>query len=590
MSASNTTDGPAIAIVNALQAMLDHGDASELSRLTKAQPVFSKGWVHAALARFTDQQQAKLKTLIDQFIDDCRNSAKVVTLIPVGGRGTRFAPFSWAEFKPFYPLFGKSNFLWSVERALATGRKPEDLVFFIESDMIERAKRELDDASIEVPSENFIPEIFGVCKGRNVTIEKAALFGMAAVYIAAQRGGDCVVVTERTDLVLRDPDQKNHQRLMRDLAAGIRSAVTAAALEPTIALLGNPQLPTDLDTPPDLNKGYILPHPKGLVDPMIEGLLAVDKFHEKPRIGEGLTVEETGEQIARRYLDNGATYNGSYFVFRADYLLDIYARTRPDDYSVLMSLRAAIGAEQEASVTRAAYDYFCSDSDRPARERRIYLSFEHAILPALAPVAGESTPFAAATVAVLSLDTARQWVGSQGTLKAVWPEEYFAGNYIRAEAYGGSEKAVSSGAFEIGQEVSACHLFIAPTDRHTRIHIFGATDLCVAYEQQKDALLVLPVSKTRAVSDLVAAVKSDPEIAPIADPRAKLPAALSSAGRSIVLNSSKVRIHCDSGLVAATDLIDVTIIKTRTGANIDIFVYGKAATQAAEKHLKRLDP
>ncbi len=590
-------------IRESLQETLKSGNAETLRVLATEYPIFAKGWLAEEVSRFPEDRQALLKSIINQLIEETRQTRKVVTIIPVGGRGSRFGPFSWAMLKPFCPLFGESNLISTLKRAIETGRAPEDIFFFIEKEMIEPAKEEIEKAGINLPDENFIPEKHGILAGKKIALEKAAMFSMASIYISKLRGEDTVIVTERTDLVLKGRTPEEHDEIMRELGKAIDRCTTIAALEPTIGILGNPPLPQEKDTIinkgaiADSNKGYILPYPKKKVDPIVEGIMSVSKFHEKPKRGEGDTPAETGEEMARRYIREGATYNGSYFIFRADHLLDLLAIIRPEDHKRLMQLKRCIGREDEAEITEEVYDYFCSDSNQGLEERKIFQSFERAIMQKVAPIKGDAVPQTGVAVSSVGLGAARNWVGSQGTLKAVWPQEKVRDNAIRAEAYGTAQDAIRSRAVEIGSGVKGCHILLAPTDRATQIHVFGAKDLAIAYEHKKSALIVVPVSRAEAVESITRTVKANVQTSGFAEPGNAIPSQerktvetikegdniikLGNNGFGVILNSEKSTVYCEEGIVGAAGLSDTTIIKTVEDGIENIYVYGPGAKEAA---------
>ncbi len=597
-------------IQKALKTALNSGNATALKDLAKRYPIFSKGWLMDGVKKFSKQEQTVLKSIIEQWIKEASRAKKKVTLIPVGGPGRRFAPFSWATQKPFCSLFGKSNFIWTLERTMETGTSPEDIFFFIEERMIGRAKQELETAGIDIPDENFIHEKYGRLNGKKVILEKTAMFAMAAVYIAKLRGEETVIVTERTDLVLAGQNFGGHKAIMRELGEAIERGATIAALEPAIAILGNPPLLqekraiADKIYTRDLNKGYILPYAKEKRDPIVENILSVHKFHEKPKTGEGKTVMETGDEIAKRYLREGAVYNGSYFIFRADYLLKIFAHMRPRVHKMLMELSRSIGTAKEERISQKISDYFCSDRDRKFEDRKNHLSFEHAIVQALAPFKGRAIPQAGVAVSFLGLETAKNWVGSQGTLKAVWPWERVEYNYIRAEAYDGPHDAIRSGAVRIDKGVKGCLLLLAPEDKTTRIHVAGANDLAIAYERRKKALIVVPVSKNKAVENITRAVQADARTRKFTEPGEKaIPSQaretvetiktddnilhIYNNGFGVILNSDKTVVYCEEGITGVTGLSNTTIIKEVQNGIDTISVYGPEAKDVADIHLNR---
>ncbi|MDP3789406.1 MAG: hypothetical protein Q8R48_03275, partial [Candidatus Omnitrophota bacterium] len=333
----------------------------------------------------------------------------------------RFAPFGWAILKPFYPLFGKSHVTHAVERAIACGRSPQDIFFFIEDDMIPQAKAELQARGIAIPYENFIPEILGRdSTGKEKALEKAAMFGMAAQHIAALRGPYTVMVFERSDLVLQGDTEEETRAIFGELGKAIDNATTAASLEPTIGILGNPPVEADRKaivagtlTPPS-GKGYIFPFSLQEVDPLVQGVQAVNKFHEKPR----------DNSVAQGYIANDATYNGSYFIFSARSVLKGFEYTRPEEeFRQLMTYGTALSSENEAQARQTATDYFVHDT-----ERRV--PFEQGVAEKLAPVSGTPDQRLGLVVAPLGQSVAKNWVGSQGTLAAVWGSERSGSNYI----------------------------------------------------------------------------------------------------------------------------------------------------------------
>ncbi len=594
-------------IWESLQMSLESRDTGELKELAAKYPIFSKGWLADGISHFSEEKQVILKSLINQWITKTHRAKKVVTLIPVGGRGSRFGPFSWTMLKPFYPLFGKSYFIHTVERAVGMGVPPKDIFLFIEEDMIEPAKLDLKKTGIVLPNENFIPEKYSLINGRNIVVEKASMFAMAAIYIRKLRGEDTVIVTERTDLVLPGRTPEERREIVSELSNAIDSSTTIAALEPTVGILGNPPLPEEKNAiinkkrSADLNKGYILPYAKEDIDPLVEDILSVNKFHEKPKTGEGDSGVETGEEIAGRYIKDGATYNGSYFIFRADYLLNMFSIVRTEDFQQLMQLCQCIGTDDESRITQEVYDYFCSDSDQAFENRKIYLSFEHAMMQILAPVKGEAIPQAGVAAASLGLGIAKNWIGSQGTLKAIWPQEKVKDNYLRAEAYGTVQNAIGSGVLDIEDTVKGCHILLAPTDKATRVHIFGTTNLAIAYEHRKKALIVVPISEAKTVGDITKEVLANAQIAGFAEPGSKTPffarasaetatvgnnlTHMGNNGFGLILNSDNTIVYSEEGIVCISGLKDMVVMKIEEDGIENIYVYGAEAMEVAGRKL-----
>ncbi|MBN1354589.1 MAG: hypothetical protein JW994_07995 [Candidatus Omnitrophica bacterium] len=552
-----------------------------LKNAASRYPIFARGVLNDAIQYLPDEYQAVIISIAQEITKEAAASKKVVTLIPVGGRGAGFAPFSWTVLKPFTKLFGKSNVKYAAERAIATGTSPKDIFFIIEEEMIKEAKKEVE--GMGIPEENFIPEYKGIdSEGNTVALEKSALLGFAAVYISRLRGPDTVIVAERSDLVLTPK-----KGVMDELKTALERAETIAYLEPTVAFLGNPPTEEELraiasgQKTADGNKGYIVVNPN--LGTAMEGVYSVAKFHEKPSLPDGKADSDT----MKRYLSEKASYNASMFIFRADYLLKMFANLRPEDYVKLTELYSSIGMESEREVTQSVYNYFVSDAHK-GRKAQIHTAFEKSIVQAIAPVEGNGPKQFGVAVAPFGQAVAQEWVGGQGSLRAVWPSEKVGENYIRPN----TPAAVAN--IEIGNGVTGCNILLNEGDTDTHVHVKGAKGLAIAYEKDKKALIVAPVKSSKQVKGITEFVRGSELLGAFAEPSIKsLPKAprtdkkfntvgtnvetLGLNGFSVIQASENCAVYCEQGIVGMTNAENTIVISCLEGSGRHIYVYGPDA-------------
>jgi len=568
-----------------------------IERSAQNYPIFTRGILSQAIELLSPKCKRTVRLIVEDIIDDANKNKKVVTIIPVGGRGEGFGPFSYSALKPFVRLFGKSHVVWAAERAISTGRAAKDIFFIIEREMIPIAQQELAAAGIHIPAENFIPEDKALsAKGKEKALEKAALFGYAAVYISKLRGPDTVIVTERSDYVLLPKPG-----VMEGLKDALTQAENIAWLEPTVALLGNPPLKEEKDAigrgdkSPDANKGYIAVDPG--IDTLFTGVQSVSRFHEKPMMSDGKTPDT---ETMKQYIADGASYNASFFVFRADQVLRMFETLRPEDYAQLMRLYNSIGTPEESAVTAEVNKYFVSDSG--SDNVKICVAFEEGIVQAVVPPPGKGKPDMRFGVAVSPFNetVARQSVGGQGSLRGVWPDEKVGDNYIRPVGTGGR--------VQVGPGVKNCNILFADDDTTTQAHVFGVRDVAVAYEHKKHAVVVIPIKASKQAKNITATIRGNDEIKAFAEPEAAaLPTKprtsvesnsvandnlefLGNNGFAVTLYSNYCATYSEEGIVSIMGMGNTIVISRIENGTRHIYVYGPDALHEGMLELAKLAP
>jgi mannose-1-phosphate guanylyltransferase len=237
-------------------------------------------------------------------------------LIMAGGGGTRLWPLSrQSRPKQMLPLVeDRTMFQVSVERL--DPLLPPDRIFIVTGrDQVDELRR----SAPQVPAENFIVEPFMRNNGPAV--------GLATVHIQ-HRVPDAVIAVLTADHHIADKTQ--FRRVL--VAAGelaMRDYIVTLGIHPTF---------------PSTGYGYIK---RG------EPLAQLDSF-------QSYHAEEFAEKpdlpTAVRFMAEGLySWNSGMFIYKADRILDEYARQQPPMYALLQDIGDAIGREDYQDVLDRAW-------------------------------------------------------------------------------------------------------------------------------------------------------------------------------------------------------------------------------------------
>jgi mannose-1-phosphate guanylyltransferase len=237
-------------------------------------------------------------------------------LIMAGGGGTRLWPLSRKNRpKQMLPLVeDRTMFQVSVER-LSPLLPPERIFIVTGRDHVDELRR----SAPQVPAENFIVEPFMRNNGPAV--------GLATAHIQ-RRVPDAVVAVLTADHHIADK-----AAFRRVLAASgelaLRNCIVTLGIQPTFPATGY---------------GYIQ---RGESLAQIDGFQAycAERFTEKPDLATALTLMSDGLH----------SWNSGMFIYKADRILEEYARQQPEMYALLQDISSAIGHSDYQEVLDRAW-------------------------------------------------------------------------------------------------------------------------------------------------------------------------------------------------------------------------------------------
>lgn len=243
-------------------------------------------------------------------------------VIMAGGRGTRLWPMS-RERRPkqFQALLGDHSLLYDTFERVRPVAEPAEIHVSTTDDLAELCREQLPD----LPPANVILEP----EGRNT----GPAIGLCAAVFAAT-DPDAIVATVASDHLIGRPEA---------FVEALRLAEATVKAEPDVLMTiglyptwGNPGF------------GYIegqLPDDGGDGEMQV---LPVRSFKEKPD-------PDTAEQWVRQ---GGFYWNASYFIFRAQTMLDAIGRYDADMHRGLLEIRDAVGGDDFQDVLRRVYAEF----------------------------------------------------------------------------------------------------------------------------------------------------------------------------------------------------------------------------------------
>lgn len=234
-------------------------------------------------------------------------AAKRVAVMLAGGSGTRFWPLSRKERpKQFLPLTGGKTLLEETFRRAARFSKPEQVFVVCGPAHARPAKKLLPN----VPPHNILVE--------PVPRNTAPAIGLAALHAAAKDPRSVVAVLPSDHHVA---DAPGFQRALEQAAeVAEQGRIVTLGIRPTR---------------PDTGFGYIRTGA-----PLEGAALTVRAFVEKPDAA-----------TARGYVASGDyVWNAGIFVFRADVMLEAFARYMPELSAGLMKLGKSLGKRTHASA------------------------------------------------------------------------------------------------------------------------------------------------------------------------------------------------------------------------------------------------
>ncbi len=227
--------------------------------------------------------------------------AVVTPVVMSGGAGTRLWPISRADRpKQLHALSGERSLLRLTLDRLAAAPDLFGPAIVVCSAAHEAAVREEAAAGGGAAARLVLEPV-----GRNT----AACAAVAASWVGELAGPDRLVLLAPADHLVASPNA---------FAEAVRRAVPAARAGRIVSLGVRP-------THPETGYGYIR------LGPPIDGVFEAAEFVEKPDLA-----------TATRYLEHGGyLWNGGYFLFRADRMVDAFALLAPD---ILAQARAAVAA------------------------------------------------------------------------------------------------------------------------------------------------------------------------------------------------------------------------------------------------------
>ncbi len=342
-------------------------------------------------------------------------------VIMAGGSGTRFWPLSrQARPKQFLPLASKSPLITDTAARLKGLASMKD-TFIVCGPLHARNAAKLVKG---LPKKNLLVE--------PVARNTAPAIALATLAVAA-RDPQGIVVVLPSDHHVANP-------------AGFRQTLAEAA---RIAEGGHIVTLGIQPNRPETGYGYIQ-----LGEPLQGGGRKVKAFKEKPDL-----------QTAQGYVSSGEyLWNGGIFVFRADVMLQAFARHMPEMQKGLDALRAAMGKRTFPAVLKKVFPKLPS------------ISIDYGVMEK------------AANIAVLPGDFGWSDVGSFAAIPEVRPADE------RGNVVSGDESIVvdCNGCVVIGGK--------------RPLAVVGLTDVVVV--DAGDAILVVPKDKSQDVRKVVEALKA----------------------------------------------------------------------------------
>lgn len=224
-------------------------------------------------------------------------------VIMAGGKGERLWPLSQPDMPKQLLAFDESGSLLKKTVERIEPIIPHKRIYVVTNrEIAVKVHRELP----QIPDENILVEPVG----RNT----APCIGFAAVVISRKDPGGSMAVFP-ADHMIDDPQK---------FVGAVSFAFNSLEIHPEILItLGC------MPDQPETGYGYIAPGEVILKDDS-NCLQWVTSFHEKPQLN-----------MAHRYISRGYLWNAGMFVWRADTILQAFARHLPDTYKGLMRLYEA---------------------------------------------------------------------------------------------------------------------------------------------------------------------------------------------------------------------------------------------------------
>ena len=563
--------------------------ASRIKALQNIYPINSRGYLDAVLIRMPAAARREIARTYRDIVKEASRKKKVVRLLPVGPRGTRYAQSTTGRYGVEKPFTGtiyrdqrgnpKTFLQRATERALSGRNVPGEIYSVtdrsIEGDVV---------AALEpygIPAGN----VFGEPAGANT----AAVMGIAAILVGEQFGYDTVISAMTTD---HDIPEAN----LPQLADALDKIETAAALEPIIGILGIK--PTGVDT----SMGHVISNPRRLFGQ--PAVASVQSFVEKPVPSE-----------AQRLTDEGATWNSGKFVFRADTVLRAFREFQPEYFQGLMRVRDALRRARMANPGKSLVELTREDPILKAILDEVYEQFGSAewggqqFEKAIVEKAAGETPHFATDVTVFDApwsdlgNSYQRYVGEHADDK---------NNVVRAPAPQKVQLVDTRGS----------NIELNNADSQTRVRVYGMENTLVMYDDVSNKVFVTPMEHDFVLKYMYGAQMSDPELRkyvvvdernPMGAERAAAEASPRDARGNLVVrgnggdvmvldsnkagipadkmaeqapfcDSSNVTVYSEGGLTAVAGLKGVTVI--RKGR--DIYVYGPAYQDEASVMLGEL--
>ncbi|WP_426754984.1 mannose-1-phosphate guanylyltransferase [Myxococcus sp. Y35] len=342
-------------------------------------------------------------------------------VIMAGGSGTRFWPLSrQARPKQFLPLASKQPLITDTASRLKGLASVKD-TFIVCGPQHARTAAKLVKG---LPKANLLVE--------PVARNTAPAIALAAVQVAARNPKGVMVVLPSDHHVADVPGFKRTLADAADLAES--GHIVTLGIKPSR---------------PETGYGYIQ-----LGEALEGGGRKVQAFKEKPDL-----------ETARGYVSSGDyLWNGGIFVFRADVILEAFAKHMPEMQKGLDALRKAVGKRTFGGVLKKVFPKLPS------------ISIDYGVMEK------------ASNIAVLPGDFGWSDVGSFAAIPEVRP----------ADANGN----VVSGNQAV---VVDCHNCVVLADKRP-LSVVGLTDMVVV--DSGDAVLVVPKDKSQDVRKVVEALKA----------------------------------------------------------------------------------
>lgn len=239
-------------------------------------------------------------------------------VIMAGGSGTRLWPMSRKNFpKQLHSLVSDKSLIQETYERLRSFLPPENIFVSTAEQYLNETRRHLP----EVPEDNFIVEP----SARNT----APAIGLVAAYFA-KRDPHSIIATVASDHVVSKTDE--FRQVM--IAAGEAISkypdyVATVGLKPT---------------EPNTGLGYIQ---MNSMKDTINGqkVFGVKKFVEKPSLASAKKYVSSWEYL----------WNASYFIWRADTMLDLFKKLAPNFYKPISKIAASLGTEKQSKVIAREY-------------------------------------------------------------------------------------------------------------------------------------------------------------------------------------------------------------------------------------------